>query len=272
MKPYRTLTLTTPFTSGPDVAAMQRRLHGVNADGVFGPQTAEAIKSWRYRVGIKVWNTPTMPVRAQLVLLGVEKRTAAEIARAKVRAKAPARPVIGSTGSTIGERAVAHMERWADAGYREIGTSNVVPPLQEIARTHNVSAGLVRMGWPWCAFATSLSNLIVGGEHGTVGLVKWGTNPLYCPTILADADAGRYGLRVVPKNEARRGDLLLFSWNGNRYPGHIGRARGPFRDGIIETVEANTSRTNAGSQSNGGYVAKRTRNASQICAVVRESK
>ena len=84
----------------------------------------------------------------------------------------------------------------------------------------------------------------------------------YCPSILAAAAS-----RIVSTRRARPGDIVLFDWNRDRAPDHIGIVEK--NDGsYITTIEGNTSRGD-GSQSNGGWVARRTRSWSVVRAVIR---
>ena len=64
---------------------------------------------------------------------------------------------------------------------------------------------------------------------------------------------------TVKKSDVRRGDLVLFDWNGNNSPDHIGFALGPAKDGKVETVEGNTD----------DCVATRSRNMTDVCLVIR---
>lgn len=85
----------------------------------------------------------------------------------------------------------------------------------------------------------------------------------YCPYILRDFKAAR-----VAKSDARPGDVVLFDWGGDGVPDHVGLVelnRGTY----YQTIEGNTSSGSAGSQSNGGRVARRTRSLSTVCAVIR---
>ncbi len=50
--PPRQLTLTTPFTAGDDVAAVQTRLGISNPDGVYGPHTDGLVKQFQAQNGI----------------------------------------------------------------------------------------------------------------------------------------------------------------------------------------------------------------------------
>lgn len=267
----RTLTLTSPMMKGPDIVRVQHALNtrfraGLTVDGEYGPMTAAAAKRWRHKMGFKVVNG-TLPERAQKILLGEWPISPVETARAKTRELAAKR---AAKSLSVPEKAVRWMEE--RAGLTESPrNSNRVPRLMDDGKKAGLSTWNYSMGWPWCAYATSLSNLVSGGYHGYAGLIKGWTNPLYCPSILADAKAGKNGLRLIPKGEAKRGDLLLFNWDGG-VADHIGRARGPWKNGKIETVEGNTSFDNVGSQSDGGAMAMRTRSWGQIEAVVRDDK
>lgn len=120
------------------------------------------------------------------------------------------------------------------------------------------------IGFSWCgAFVGAM--LEYAGVKGLVG-----SRIIYTPHILEDARRGVNGFeKLVPLDEARRGDLVLFNFPGGAGVDHVGMALGGYRNGAIETVEGNTSSTTAGSQSNGGGVFRRIRPASQIAGVAR---
>lgn len=268
----RTLTLTSPLMKGPDVVRVQNALknvHGaaIEVDGEYGPMTAAAVKRYRHKAGFKVVNG-TMPERAQKILLGEWPLSPVEKARAATRAAAAKR---AEKRITVPEKAVRWMEERAGLTESPAG-SNRVPRLMREGKAAGLSTWMSSMGWPWCAYTTSLSNLVSGGYYGWYSLIKGKSNGLYVPEILSDAKAGRNGLRLVPKAEAKRGDLLVFNFDGGVVD-HIGRARGPWKNGSIQTVEANTSfEGKSGSQSDGGALALRTRSWGLIEAVVRDDK
>jgi hypothetical protein len=60
------------------------------------------------------------------------------------------------------------------------------------------------------------------------------------------------------------GDLVFFAWNNDGHIDHVGIVVEAHPDGTYTTVEGNTSAGAAGSQRNGGMVAKRTRKASIV--------
>lgn len=71
---------------------------------------------------------------------------------------------------------------------------------------------------------------------------------------------------VVPKDQGRHGDLMLFDWNHNGSGDHIGFVDARNADGSYQTCEGNTSVDN---NSNGGEVQIRTRYPSEIMMIIR---
>lgn len=71
---------------------------------------------------------------------------------------------------------------------------------------------------------------------------------------------------VVPKDQGRHGDLVIFDWNYNGSGDHIGFIDCKNSNGTYQTVEGNTS---AGNNSNGGEVQIRTRYQSEIMMIIR---
>lgn len=87
----------------------------------------------------------------------------------------------------------------------------------------------------------------------------------YCPSIF---NAGRSAGLQVNKYAARPGDVVLFDWGGDGVCDHIGIVEvncGSY----LQTLEGNTTFTNAGNQSTGGAVARRTRSFGVIKGVFR---
>ena len=67
-----------------------------------------------------------------------------------------------------------------------------------------------------------------------------------------------------------QGDLVLFDWGGDGLADHIGIVEENHPDeGYMTTIEGNTSSGSAGSQSNGGVVARRQRGYGSVRCVVR---
>ena len=84
----------------------------------------------------------------------------------------------------------------------------------------------------------------------------------YCPTM------GDYAIMKGMNRswkDRKRGDIVLFDFNGNGESDHIGIVVSVNKDGTISTVEGNTGGNNV----NGGQVQKRTRYRSQVNYFVR---
>ena len=265
VKPYRTLTLTSPYMSGSDVTQLQMKWKDLKADGVFGEATAAKVRDWRYRVGFPS-AIPALGVDGQNILLGLAPLPQSYRLRAKARGAADPAPLLPP-----GAKAVNLMVQWAQAQYTEDPpNSNKVPELQHLAKEQGLAPFYQNMGWPWCAFAANLSGLISGTVAGKEGLVKGHFNALYVPAIYDAARKGLYGLSIVGKPAAKRGDLVIFNWDGG-VPDHIGRLLSRGGADSINTVEGNTSPGVHGSQSDGGGVFIRNRPMSTVTAFIRES-
>lgn len=272
----RVLRLTQPFMQGDDVKAVQRHL-GLLADGEYGPATGSEVAAWKYRMGAEREAVNTgLGLQAQRVMF----RKAGEKLPADWAARRLARMAIGfKPGWGIAKPqpydpadAMMTMRYWAAAGLKEDPAgSNVVPALVSIGR--DLEAKAAAMGYAWCAYAAFLAGLQRGGASARAGLVEQLFNALYTVDILAQAQAARFGMKIVGASQVRAGDLVLFNFTGgDPRVDHIGRVvTPPASSGLLESVEGNTSSDNGGSQSNGGGVYVRTRPTSIVRAYVRDS-
>lgn len=103
-------------------------------------------------------------------------------------------------------------------------------------------------GVPYCA-------MFVSWCATQAGVTFPGLPEAYCPYLVTAAKkAGRW----VGRYQLQPGDLVLFDWTGGDFAGHVGIVERVFPT-YIQTIEGNTSAGAAGSQSNGGLVARRTR-------------
>jgi peptidoglycan hydrolase-like protein with peptidoglycan-binding domain len=220
---------------GRDVAELQRLL-GAEADGKYGPVTAAAVKAWKRARG--------------------SPRPAGNLSphdHERLRADLPL-------------RATFLLERWAYRGLREEPPgSNRVPQLVALATELEVAAPFVGMGFPWCAFAVFLAALAEGGRTAAFGLRRRSFNALYAPDVLTAAEKGRFGLQIVPAEQAWRGDLVLFDWDftSGDPADHVGRLVEAPENGRVRTVDGNS-----GVQ---GLVALRVRSSSSVRAFARDS-
>jgi hypothetical protein len=112
---------------------------------------------------------------------------------------------------------------------------------------------------PWCAMFVAWAGVRSGQRSFAEG-----SRYAYVPYITADAVAGRNGLSVT--HDPQKGDVVVFIWpHGNPDGDHTGRFLEWVQHGYsFLSVEGNTSDTDAGSQDNGGIVAKRTRYVSNV--------
>ncbi|GHA49866.1 hypothetical protein GCM10010329_85060 [Streptomyces spiroverticillatus] len=110
---------------------------------------------------------------------------------------------------------------------------------------------------PWCDMAVSKW----AADSGNASVVG---HFAYCPSHVNFFKAlGRWHGRTAA---ARRGDVVFFSWDGGPVADHVGLvtedSAGP--NTPVRTIEGNTSASNAGSQSNGDGVYRRTRTRSVV--------
>jgi len=135
----------------------------------------------------------------------------------------------------------------AEVGYTE-GPNNANKYAPEVGDANNQ---------PWCGTFTDwcLMKAGVTGEPSSV----------WTP---AGLQAYRKAGRAIDRNgPVQPGDIVYFDWQGGTATSgvdHVGIVTGVRRDGQVETIEGNTSPTNAGSQSNGGGVYRRVRPRSVI--------
>lgn len=104
-------------------------------------------------------------------------------------------------------------------------------------------------GVPYCA-------MFVSWVMAQTGAKCEGIPGAYCPWILT---AGRKAGKAIPTASARKGDVVLFDWEGDGVSDHVGfveRNSG----GVLYTIEGNT---------NNGAVARRTRSYGTVIGVIR---
>lgn len=109
----------------------------------------------------------------------------------------------------------------------------------------------------WCCLFVSMCCDLATGGHANQLVDGLGEN---WETCNCDRTLNR-GARnqEISKWDVQRGDLVFFDWDGNGSSDHIGIALGGTYDGVVDTVEGNTSNS----------VAEKTRDMSVINHVVR---
>lgn len=112
---------------------------------------------------------------------------------------------------------------------------------------------------PWCAMFASW-------VFDQAGVSVPGMPSASCGSILRACQSA--GL-VVPSRSAQHGDIVIFDWgakdNSHDHIGIVELNKGSY----LQTIEGNTSPSNAGSQGNGGGVWRRTRDWSVVQAIIR---
>lgn len=111
---------------------------------------------------------------------------------------------------------------------------------------------------PWCGCFAAFAVVKIGGA-AIPAVQRLG----YHGFIIDDARAGRNGLRAVPVEEARPGDLVAYDF------AHIGVIVGRTEAGAVHTIEGNTSPASGGSQNNGGGVYERRRPIGDVAVIAR---
>jgi hypothetical protein len=111
---------------------------------------------------------------------------------------------------------------------------------------------------PWCAIFCTWCFEFGASDLGkdSPSFVK-GSRYAYCPYVVADARAGRYGLRTT--SDPIPGDLVVYDWAGDTVYDHIGIFERWSGGGNFDAIEGNTSLNN---NSNGGEVMRRNRSKS----------
>lgn len=269
----RVLKLTSPFMKGEDVKKVQRYLK-LLADGEYGPATGSAVAAWKYRMGFPKPNTG-MGIEAQQIMFRGKKPLRPDyVVRRLARMKAGFKPGWGipKPPPYNPADAVTTMEGWANQRLTESPpNSNVVPQLVKLAKSLKVGWA-ANMGYPWCAFAASLAGLVHGSKTAQAGLVEGKFNALYTVDVLAKAQAAQFGMTIVGRSQARRGDIGLLNFSGGdpRVDHEVRLREAPATD-FVKTAEGNTSGGPGGSQSNGGGCFLRERPLSDFAAFVRDS-
>lgn len=264
---HRGLHLVSPLVRGADVQALQKRVNAelehrrlawrrVEVDGQFGPKTLHACAFLGWVLGFSgrrleeiTGAEPRLGQRAQRVLRDPRRRLPAERARERLRRrKLRALRRAHAKGPTA---AVDYIREMAAKGVHEVGSTNT----GELVDRWQAYFGL--RAQPWCGCLAGYAAKEVGGSQATTWFP-------YGPSIMADARAGRNGVREVPFEQAEPGDVLVL-WNGE----HIATAMAHPGGGTIATGEGNTSPNSGDSQADGGCVALKTRSRSDISCVAR---
>jgi hypothetical protein len=162
----------------------------------------------------------------------VRRRLAALLAfvvcAAALAALVPAAGGASDTSDSVRRAALA----WAvkQVGVREAGTSNCSPVIDRWERDMGLRLPPCRV---WCGAFVHQAYLRAG-----VRLSKRMIDP---HRAYKDAAAGRRHLRRIAISDIRSGDIVFYRFRDGVLASHEALARGRPKDGMLDTVEGNTS-------------------------------
>lgn len=239
----------TKGMTGDDVKAVQRALWRAlgedstnSRNGNYGPETVADVKRFRaiYQVNAA---DPGTKIGGDLydVLTRFMDTTAVKL----VEAYTPPPP---KPPANLMEQAL--QSALSQVGYQE-GSGN--------ANKFGAWYGFDRVSW--CAeFVTWAAE-----QHDSQTFDPKASRYAWCPSVVADAQSGRNGLRVVSRTLVTPGMLALFDWGHDGVADHIEIVLDPpGSDVVFVDVGGNTSGGQSGSQSNGDGVYRRTRYLSDV--------
>lgn len=106
----------------------------------------------------------------------------------------------------------------------------------------------------WCMAFVSMC-FDMAGEIDAIGGFSYNT------------DVTKNRMKKVSIEDAQRGDVVLFDWDQDGLTDHVGIVEANLGDGWLQTIEGNTSPSNAGSQSAGNGVYRRQRSWGIDCVL-----
>jgi hypothetical protein len=263
---HRDLRLTTPETKGPDVKALQKALNArgrelpftdvkLDTDSEFGTHIAGAA----HRVAFALGLADGVCARIEGGFLGqLSQQLISDPAglSPEDRQRRQARKPILKRRFEAQQAGAKQAVAWAR---RQIGTtehpkgSNWGHPVEDWI-TFTGYGGPVF----WCGCFVAFAVVEKGGAQ-IPQRIRLGLDT----NINEDAQAGRNGFeRDVKVENAKPGDIATFDFR------HIALVAGPTRNGMIHTIDGNSSASN-GSNNNGGEVAEHKRNTTQVTCVGR---
>jgi hypothetical protein len=255
VQPHRPLTLTTPYTTGPDVEALQRavnqrrkarRLNTIVPDGEWGPVTDDAVRETAWVLGIaKKRITGLVSPDVQLLIHDPDMRNETQRARAKKRLEQ-----LRHSADAVVAAALKHVGKTESPA-----NSNRGPGI--ISRCQKAMLGFD--GFFWCGAFVGYFLEKTGG----VPISR--KNIVFTPAIVADAKSTMNGFSGWhPVANARAGDLALFDWDaGDQVPAnHVELVVRNLGGGRLECVGGNTSM--GGQDNNGGGIYRQVRQAGLI--------
>jgi len=235
----KTLVLTSPNVKSADVSGAQKLLKNAGyysgkIDSVYGQETAAATKAAKWNLGYADKNvTGEFGDLLASFLIGTKKPTLFMQRRARIR----------HSKSDLGAKALDIGSKYIGVKENPLGSNEVM-----FSKWYGITG-------PWCAMFVTYCYVGAGSKAFVKGN-RWA----YCPFILEDAKAHRNGLKIINKTDARPGDVVLFDWNRDGTPDHVGMVLSPVVKGSFKSLEGNTGV---------GMVATNTHDLKNVAAFIR---
>jgi cell wall-associated NlpC family hydrolase len=162
------------------------------------------------------------------------RRPARTLLPALAIAVATAALVPSSGGAVVTSSARESAVSWAigAVGTREVGTSNCSAKINAWERAMGLKVPPCRV---WCGAFVHQAFLQAG--------VRLSSRLIDPQRSYLDAVAGRRGLQRIDPSQIERGDIVFYKFRSGVLASHLAIARGPIRDGQLETVEGNVGNT-----------------------------
>ena len=241
----KSLRLTSPNMKCAEVSAAQKLLkqkgyYTSKVDSIYGEKSALATKSAKWDLGYADGDINSVFDFDLLEYLnGSKKPSLIMNQRSKARNK-----------KSIGEAAIMIAGQFIGVSEQPAGSNKVM-----FSNWYGITG-------PWCAMFVTYC-MVQAKSKSFVKSQRYA----YCPYILEDAKYHRNGLRLVNAIDAHPGDVVLFDWGKDGVADHVGIVTtAPGKAKTFTTIEGNTSGTNP---SDGGMVARMTRNVSDVIGFVR---
>lgn len=263
---HRDLTLTTPYTEGPDVKALQRAIDArarelpytdarLTIDGQFGPYTLRASRRVAFALGLSdevcsAIKAGKVVQLAQQLIRHPSELSAEDHQRARDREPELKRRY---EARRVGARAAVRWARSKIGVHEKPAESNWGHPVQDWILFTGYDGPVF-----WCGCFVAFAVVKKGGAK-VPERIRLG----FDHHINEDAHAGKNGFeRAVDVHHAKPGDIATFNFR------HIGLVVGPTKNGMIHTIDGNTTASD-GSNNNGGEVAEHRRPVDLVTCVGR---
>ena len=264
---HRDLNLVTPLLPGPDVRELQEGCQalcdhyefdwlGLKQDGEYGKRTARRAAFCMELIGIeqelcdRARKTGHISELNQRYLRNPEKRGKDE--RAREENRRPHFKKLRQEHRKGLNEAVEFMLKHKGVNEQPDSSNHGPFPIDECQAWFGLS------GVPWCGCAVGYS------IEKVAGLGKTGTWWPHAAFIRADAEGGRNGLEDINPANATLGCIgTLFNGGDD----HVVFVRGDVRNGVVPTVEGNTS--SALQDADGGIIETKERPTGEFTCMAR---